>query len=469
MEHQTSKRSVLFVASLTTFMIPFMVSAVNIALPAIQAEFSVDSVLLSWIATAYLLSTAVFLVPVGKIADIFGRRKIFITGIILFSTSTCASALVPSVALLIGLRILQGLGASMTMATGMAILTSVFPARERGKAIGIVVAAVYIGLSFGPFGGGLMTQYLGWRSIFLVNAPIGLAAVIVAFKYLKDEWADARGERLDIIGCLLYGCALIALIYGASRLTETTGIGLMLAGVIIMGAFVRREGRTAYPVFDINLFRTNRVFAFSSVAALINYAATYAVMFILSLYLQYIKAMTPQTAGLILVAQPLVQTLFSPFAGRLSDRIEPGVIASLGMALTAFGLLLLIFIGEATSSFFIISTLILLGLGFALFSSPNMNAIMSSVDKRFYGIASGVLATMRLIGQMLSMAIVTVLFALIIGRSEITPQTHDVFLKSIKIAFAVFTILCCAGIYFSLSRGKLRKPFYMEKSNATKH
>ncbi len=456
MQHKTSKTSVLLVASMTTFMIPFMVSAVNIALPAIQAEFSADSVLLSWIATAYLLSTAVFLVPIGKIADIHGRRKVFILGTILFTISAAVSAWAPSVTILIALRVLQGLGAAMTMTTGMAILTSVFPAQERGKAIGIVVATVYIGLSFGPFGGGLLTQHLGWRSIFLINVPIGLAATGVSVKYLKDEWADARGERLDIIGCLLYGCALIALIYGASRLTEPLGIMLMTAGVIILGVFVWQECRVAYPVFDVTLFRTNRVFAFSSVAALINYAATYAVMFILSLYLQYIKAMSPQSAGLILVAQPLVQTLFSPFAGHLSDRIEPAVIASFGMGLTAFGLLLLIFVGSSTPTVFIVATLILLGLGFALFSSPNMNAIMGSVEKRFYGIASGALATMRLMGQMLSMAVVTVLFAIIIGRTQITPETHAVFLKSIRIAFTIFTLLCSIGIYFSLARGNLR-------------
>lgn len=456
MPHKTSKNSALLVASLTTFMIPFMVSAVNIALPAIQTEFAADSVLLSWIATAYLLATAVFLVPIGKIADIYGRRKIFVLGTILFTVSAAVSAYAPSVGVLIGLRILQGLGGAMTMSTGMAILTSVFPAHERGKAIGIVAASVYIGLSFGPFGGGLLIRYLGWRSIFWINVPIGLAALVISLIYLKDEWADAREERLDLIGCLMYGCALIALIYGASRLTEITGITLMTGGAVILAVFVRHESRVKYPVFDIMLFKTNRIFAFSSLAALINYAATYAVMFILSLYLQYIKGMPPQTAGMILVAQPLVQTLFSPFAGRLSDRIEPALIASVGMTLTTLGLLLLIFISASTTTTFITATLILLGLGFALFSSPNMNAIMGSVDKRFYGIASGILATMRLVGQMLSMAVVTVLFAIIIGRMQITAETHAVFLKSIRIAFIIFTLLCSIGIYFSFSRGNLR-------------
>ena len=204
MENRTSKTSVLVVAALTTFMTPFMISAVNIALPAIQAEFSVDSVLLSWIATAYLLATAVFLVPVGKIADIYGRKKIFILGIALFTLSTFLSAFVPAVSVMIVLRVLQGFGAAMTMTTGMVILISVFPLKDRGKAIGIVVAAVYIGLSIGPFAGGLLTQYLGWRSIFLINAPIGLAAIGLSFNYLKGEWADARGERLDVIGSLLF-------------------------------------------------------------------------------------------------------------------------------------------------------------------------------------------------------------------------------------------------------------------------
>ena len=455
-EIETSKTSVLIVAALTTFMAPFMVSAVNIALPAIQNEFSVDAVLLSWIANAYLLATGVSLVPVGKIADIYGRRKIFISGIFIFTAFTVGTAFAQSVFCIISFRIIQGLGAAMIMTTGFAIITAVFPLNERGKAIGITVAAVYIGLSTGPFAGGILTGTYGWRSIFLVNGPIGLLAFILSLTKMRDEWADAKDERLDILGSVLYGVSLVCLIYGLSLLPELLGMVLLCGGCIGFAAFVWQELRTPFPVFEVRLFYNNRTFSFSSLAALINYAATFAVSFLLSLYLQYIKGMTPESAGLVLICQPIMQALFSPLAGRLSDRIEPAIIASLGMALTAAGLISFSFLKYSTSTIYIVASLVILGIGFALFSSPNMNAIMSSVENRYYGIASGAVATMRLIGQMLSLAIATLIFSFMIGKAKISPANYDAFLNSVNLAFRIFSAMCIVGIYFSFARGSLR-------------
>ncbi len=444
------------VAALTTFMAPFMISAVNIALPAIQDEFAVNAVLLSWIANAYLLATGVSLVPIGKIADIYGRKKIFVSGIFIFTAFTVGTGFAQSVFCIIIFRIFQGIGAAMTMTTGIAIIAAVFPLNERGKAIGITVAAVYLGLSMGPFAGGLLTGALGWRSIFLVNGPIGLLAFALSLMKIRDEWADAKGEQLDVFGSILYGISLICLIYGLSILPALFGFLLLCAGSIGFVVFVRQELRTPFPVFEVRLFYRNRTFSFSSLAALINYAATFAVSFLLSLYLQYIKGMTPENAGLLLVCQPLMQAVFSPLAGRLSDRIEPAVIASLGMGLTASGLISLVFLKHATPTLYIVASLIILGVGFALFSAPNMNAIMSSVDNRYFGVASGTVATMRLIGQMLSMAVATLIFSFMIGKVQITPSNYDAFLTSINLAFAIFSLTCIVGIYFSFTRGSLR-------------
>jgi EmrB/QacA subfamily drug resistance transporter len=454
---KTSKTSVLMVATITTFMAPFMISAVNIALPAIQYEFAVDAVLLSWIANAYLLATGVSLVPVGKIADIYGRKKIFVTGIFVFTVFTVGTAFAGSVACIILFRIFQGFGAAMTMTTGIAIIAAVFPLNERGKAIGITVAAVYIGLSVGPFTGGILTTAFGWRSIFLVNAPIGILAFVVSLTKIRDEWADAKGERFDYLGSILYGISLVGVIYGLSILPGSFGIGLLCMGLTGFAVFVWQELRTPAPVFEIRLFSRNRTFSFSSLAALINYAATFAVSFLLSLYLQYIKGMSPEKAGFVLICQPLMQALFSPFAGKLSDRIEPAIIASLGMALTAAGLISLIFLGESTPTAYIVAGLVVLGIGFALFSSPNMNAIMSSVENRYYGVASGTVATMRLIGQMLSMAIATLIFSFMIGKVQISPANYGAFLSSVNLAFTIFSVMCVVGIYFSFTRGSLRK------------
>lgn len=456
MDDDRVKTSALIAATLASFLTPFMGSSVVVALPSIGVEFGADAVLISWIATSYLLAAALFLVPFGRLADIHGRKKIFTYGIIIYTISSLLCAISTSAFILIGFRILQGMGSAMIFGTAVAIVTSVFPMGERGKALGINVSAVYLGLTLGPFLGGFLTQQLGWRSIFFFNVPLGLVVIFFTLWKLEGEWADASGEEFDLTGSIVYGFTLVAVMYGLSLLPDTRGVWLLVTGTAGLLAFITWESRVVHPVLDINLFRDNRVFAFSNLAALINYSATFAVSFLLSLYLQYIKGLTPLDAGMILVAQPFVMTVFSPLAGRLSDRIEPRIVASAGMGLTTTGLILLTFLDNGTTMLFIVASLVVLGFGFALFSSPNTNAIMSSVDKRFYGIASGTLGTMRLVGQMLSMGIAMLLFALLLGRVQITPEYYSVFAESVRTAFIIFAFLCFCGIFASMARGRLR-------------
>ncbi|MFA6809178.1 MAG: MFS transporter [Eubacteriales bacterium] len=456
MENLKLKNSVLLAGAIASFSSSFMGSSMNIALPAIQEEFSINAIMLAWLTTSYLLATAVALVPAGKIGDIYGRKKTLLLGIILFTVASFFSGFAPSIHAFLIMRIIQGIGCAIQLTGGMALLTSVFPPKERGRAIGINVSAVYIGLSAGPFLGGILTQHLGWRSIFFVSVPFGLTAIIMILKYIKDEWADAKGQSLDIIGSTIYGISLIALIYGATLLPNKTGIILISVSFIGIIAFIKRQLTVKYPVFEVRLFKNNRLFTFSSIAALINYSATTVVAFFLSLYLQYIKGFDPQTAGLVLIVQPILMAVISPYSGRLSDKIEPGKIASLGMALTSIGLFVLVFLGENSLLVHIFIAQILLGTGFALFSSPNTNAIMSSVQKQYYGIVSGSTSTMRLLGQMLSLATATVMFSIFIGNEKITPQNYYLFLKSLKTSFLIFACLCTIGIFFSYSRGKLR-------------
>jgi MFS family permease len=341
----------------------------------------------------------------------------------------------------------------MVMGTSLAILTSVYPSCDRGRVLGINTAAVYLGLSLGPVLGGFLTQHFGWRSLFLVMVPVGLPALVLALAKLPSEPTESRRERFDMAGTILFGAGLAALMIGFSRLPTLPGVVFILLGLADLAVFVLREKRSEAPVLDIRLFRTNRVFAFSNAAALINYSATSAVAFLLSLYLQYIKGMSPQQAGLILIAQPIVMTVFSPLAGRLSDRIEPRIVASTGMGITSAGLFLFILLSRSSSLFFIVSCLLCLGFGFALFSSPNTNAVMGSVDRRSYGVASSTLGTMRLTGQMLSMGVSVVIFALFMGNVRITPEYYPAFLRSLVAAFAVFGVLCVIGVFASLARG----------------
>jgi EmrB/QacA subfamily drug resistance transporter len=450
------KRAALLVFTISSFLTPFMASAIEIALPKIGQEFAVDAVFLSWLATAFLLSAAMFLVPIGRLADIHGRKRIYLIGILVYTLFSVCCGAAQSATVLIVFRILQGVGSAMIFGTGIAILTSVFPASERGRVLGINVAAVYAGLSGGPFLGGILVEYLGWRSIFYVNLPVGILVATMVLLKLKGEWAEARGERFDLTGSVIYGLSLVSLMYGFSRLPQLLGAGLLAVGVSGLVVFVRWELKVASPVFDMKLLRHNTAFRFSNLAALINYAATFAITFMLSLYLQYVRGHGAESAGAILVSRPIVMALTSVYAGRLSDRIEPRVLASLGMALVTMGLVMLIFVGPATGAAYLIFCLMVLGLGFGLFSSPNMNAVMSSVERRFYGVASGTVSTMRLLGQMFSMGIVTLVFAVTIGRVQITPEAHGALVSSMHTAFVIFAVLCFAGIFASLARGKIR-------------
>lgn len=456
MTDKATQYSALLIASLSSFMTPFMISAINIALPSIEKEFKPDAILLSWVATSYLLAAAVALVPFGKLADIYGRKKIYLVGIFLFVVTTFLCAVAHSVWWLILFRLFQGAASAMIFATGIAIITSVFPAAERGRVLGMTVAAVYIGLSCGPFVGGWLTHFFGWRSIFLVCIPIGIAVILLILWKLKGEWAGAPGEKFDLTGSIIYAIAIVSIMYGISLMPSRPSIWILLTGLMALLVFVKWERTVKSPVFEVRLFIDNRVFAFSCLAALIHYSATFGVTFLLSLFLQYIKGLTPQAAGVILIASPVMMAIFSPLSGKLSDRIEPRIIASLGMGITAIGLILLTLVNSSTPSVFIVLSLMILGFGFALFSSPNMNAIMGSVEKRYYGIASGSVGTMRLLGQMFSMGIATLIFAVFIGRAQITPEYYPMLIKSVKTALAIFAGLCGAGIFFSLYRGELR-------------
>jgi len=452
----TSKRAVLLVATMASFLFPFLLSAVNIALPTIGRELSLDAVMLGWIATAYLLSSATLLIPFGRIADIYGRKKIFTCGIVILTLSSLLSGMANSATMLIACRVFQGVGGAMLAGTAIALLTTVFPLNERGKVLGINVAATYLGLSLGPVLGGILTQRLGWRSIFFLGAILGLAVIGVVLWKLKGEWAGAKGEKFDFAGSVIYSLGLAALVYGFTLLPAMLGVGLIIGGIIGLSAFTRWEMRTRSPVLDISLFKNSKTFTFSNVAALINYSATFAITFLISLYLQYVKGFNPESAGLILVAMPAMQAIFSPLAGRLSDRIEPRLIASAGMALTTIGLIIFIFLSAETPLGLIIGNLILIGFGFALFSSPNTNAVMSSAPKTAYGVASATLATMRQVGMVLSMGIAMLMFALYIGRVQITPEYYPLFQQSMKTAFIIFAALCFGGIFASLARGKVR-------------
>jgi EmrB/QacA subfamily drug resistance transporter len=446
---------VLLVTTLSSFLTPFMGSAINVALPAIAKELSMNALSLSWVASSFILAATITLIPMGRLADIHGRRIIFLYGAVIFTLASLLCIWTPSQSFLIAARAIQGIGGAMIFSTGTAMLISAYPQNERGKFLGINITAVYVGLTIGPFIGGWVTQYLGWRYIFLFTVLLGAMIIFITTALVEKDVSERKKEPFDFAGSVLYAIALFAIMYGFSLLPGWKAVLLIGVGVLCLVCFAFQQLKHPFPLLNLRLFLNNKVFAFSNLAALINYSATFVISFLLSLYLQNIKGLTPFEAGSILVAAPVVQALISPFAGWLSDRFEPQIIASIGMAITVMGLVQLIFLNGDTSINYVLFCLVLLGIGFAFFSTPNVNATMSAVEKRYYGVASATLATMRLMGQMISMGITMLVFAVILGSKPISVATQHLFLESSQLIFFILSIICCGGIFASLARGKM--------------
>jgi EmrB/QacA subfamily drug resistance transporter len=450
------RRYALFVTLVASFIIPFSGSALNLAIPVIGLELDLPALTLNWIVTAYIVASAVALLPMGKLADLTGRRRLFLAGLLGFGAASVACALAGSGPAIVAARLLQGLAGAMIFGTATAILISAYPASERGRVLGWNVAAVYSGLSLGPVLGGILTEQVGWRSIFWLAAGLaGVAAALVAAR-LRRELPVAGAGRFDLAGAVAYGLGIAGLMIGLSSVRASSyGLWLAAAGALLISVCVWRQARVRHPLLELRLFRSP-VFLRSNAAALIHYAATFASSYLVSLYLQVVRGIGPRDAGLVLLIQPVLMALLSPLSGRLSDRVEPRVLASSGMALTCVGLVLFTQLGLDTPIGLLILNLAFLGVGFALFSSPNTNAVMSSVAGSDYGVASATLGTMRLLGQGTSMVLVSVVFGFVIGNTQLSPDNAGPLLRAARLSFQLLAVLCAIGIAPSLARGQLR-------------
>lgn len=456
-DNTPTKSVALLVAVLSSFLTPFVSSAVNVALKAIGNEFSMSAVHLGWVSTVFILTAAVFLIPIGKIADIVGRKKIFLWGVGIFTLASVLSAISSSGSFFITFRGLHGIGSAFIYATTIAILTSIYPQGKRGQVLGIVTGTIYLGLALGPTLGGLMIDLWGWRSIFWVNVPLGLVTLLLTSWKLEGEWIESAGEHFDWAGTFIYCASLGTFLLGFPRLPAPTGFVLISAGLTGIILFFRWELRTPNPILNIPLIRSNPIFVFSNLLELIYYNATNASGFLLSLYLLHIKDLSPQEAGLILVAHPVIIALLSPVAGQLSDRIESRKLTTWGMALTSLALLTLIFLNEGTPTWTIVLTLIIIGCGFALFSSPNTHLVMNAVDPKEYSVVSSILNTMRLFGRTLSLGTATLVFALYLGQDVITLEGYPLFFDSLRTVFSIFSGLAIIGFITSLTRGTVKR------------
>lgn len=452
MDKNIQKITVMVVV-ITAFVTTFTGSALNLSIPDIGKEFGVSASFVGWLVTGYTLAVAAFSVPMGRIADITCRKTVLAVGITIFTGCCIAAVFSVSMVMLMIVRIIQGIGAAMIFSTNMPVLISAFPGNMRGRVIGYSLAATYVGLSSGPVVGGFMNQNFGWKSIFILTGALAAAALAATILKLPKDKAENEGYSADIKGNIQYVFFVVLLMYGLSEISKGwIPAALAAAGIIVGIFFVKHELKTKDPAVNVRLFKENIGYAFSNISALLNYGATFAIGYLISIYLQVVMGYSSQTAGFIMISQPVIMAVLSPIMGRFSDRFSPFKMSSVGMAFCAIGTGIFIFISQGTSLVVIIAALIITGLGFALFSSPNTNAVMSCVEKENYGVASSVLATMRSIGHTLSMVIVTIIVTRYMGDKPLSEADPEILINVINISFIIFTVICVVGVFVSLKR-----------------
>lgn len=450
-------RILLLMILLNSLATPVMLSASNVALPSIAIDLEMTANLLSWVPMAFLMSSAIFVVIFSRVSDMYGRKRIFLLGTAAMIVSSLYTAMAVNSEMLLSGRFLQGISAAMLHANQMALVSAAFPPQTRGRMIGLVVSFTYIGLSAGPLLGGLAVDSLGWRAAFVLQVPMALVVLFLGIFVIKQEWKQDDSPAFDRVGALAWLISISLICLGISQLPYWHATLLLVGGLFAMLQFFRHARRVSNPLWDVELFFSNRVFTLSSLASLLMYTSTYAIVVLMSLFLQTIQSYSASQAGMIMMIQPVIMALLSPVAGRLSDRIEPRVLASTGMAMTALGLVMLSQLHVDTSLRYVVAALVLTGSGFSLFSSPNINAIMSSVDARHSGSASSAVATMRLLGQLNSMVLVTLAIALMMGSTPISPESAPLLARAVDLSFTLGAVLCIPGIILSLVRGRMHK------------
>ncbi|MDZ4722247.1 MAG: MFS transporter [Roseiflexaceae bacterium] len=444
-----------------TFMATIDGSIVNIALKTIQDSFKAEFHSVEWVVLCYLLTIACLLPTMGRLGDMFGKRRIALGGFAIFTIGSALCGLAWNIQTLIAARVLQGVGAAMLQGVSSALLVMAFPASERGQALGYIGSIVAAGILAGPVLGGILLRYTTWPVIFLVNVPIGLAAIALTLRALPDDQTRST-QRFDIGGAIILAGALLMLLYALTE-GQAWGIGdwrtitLIIGGIIGLIGFVFWEQRAPAPMIDLSLFR-NPSFSLSLVASFASFVALSFNFLLMPYYLQEVLGYDPQRTGLTLIASPIVLALISPVSGRLSDRFGARWLGVIGLAISASGLLSMATLTQQSSQFDIILRLMWLGLGIGLFQSPNNSMTMGSVPRTALGIAGSLLAVMRTLGQTTGIAIAGAVWAVLVtsaaGRTftPITSAPPDALVYGIHGAMMLAALLAALGILPALAR-----------------
>ncbi|AMD16681.1 major facilitator transporter [Methanobrevibacter sp. YE315] len=444
-----TKNLILLICSVLSFFTVFAVNAVMVVVPSIASEFHMSNIVQNWVIIIFLLVVAVLSVPAGQISGKYGLKKVTILSVILFIIISIVNVLVTNSEQFLLCRVILGISLSFINVTSMAMIVSAFAPEERGKALGINITGVYIGLSLSPVLGGILNYQLGWRSVVLFGVPFLFVILALLLTKIDEEWITFEGIPLDLKGSLFYGVGMVLFMYGFTILNETLGVVLTVLGIIIFAMFAMIELKEDHPVFDVRFFK-NRKFLSANFASLCAYLATFAVTTILNYHLQYIKGFDSQLTGMILLVAPLCQVVLAPIAGRLSDKYVPQILAAIGMGLGTLSLVMFTFLDFNTSVEFLVVSMILYGVGFGFFSPPNTNVIMGSVPPKDTSVASAAVATMRTVGQAMSMGILTLVFAFVMGNVAISPEVYPLLVSSSQITCIICVALCLASVFASL-------------------
>jgi EmrB/QacA subfamily drug resistance transporter len=467
-----NKWTVLAILAIGIFMATLDSSIVNISLPTIALYFQVPlNGAIEWVIIAYLVAIAGVLLTIGRLADMIGRRLLWVVGLIIFTLCSALCGASPNLGILIVARAFQGLGGALIMSVSPAMVTSAFPPEERGRALGMNAVAVALGTSAGPTLGGIITANFSWRWIFYVNVPLGIIGVIATLLFLKEDRKRATG-RFDPVGALLLAVGLIALTLGLSFGQEWgwTSLGLITTLIISVMAFallVLVEHHVTDPVIDFQILR-NRVFVSANISLIMSFLALFAVSFLLPFYLEELRDFSVIESGLLLTPLPLAIALIAPLSGALADKFGSRWLAASGLAIACIGLVLISQLSAQSSILDIVWRLLVVGIGQALFQSPNNSALMGSAPRNRQGIASGFLSTGRVMGQSVSVALAGAVFAslggsvagAILSRSarHLSPEhltaLQNTFISAFHTTFIVCAVIAAIGVFTSLVRGR---------------
>lgn len=440
--YSTEEKYIIATGSLATVIVAFLLNAAPVALPSIAKSFAMNNILQNWVDTIYLLSIAVFSIPCGKICQKYGLNKILKVGIIFFLIGTLGTALSLNASMLLLFRVVLGIGSALLNVSSIALIVEAMPNEKKGPALGIAVAAVYIGIALSPILGGSLIFNFGWQSLFIATIPVILLNYYLSDK-IKKEWIHYDNNKFDINGTILYSVGIVLFIYGFTRILEFTGQILTIIGIILLVIFGIWEFKSSNPIFEMKLFKNIR-FAAANLACLFSYFATFMITYVYNYHLQYIMGMNSQTAGLYLIITPAIMVLMSILSGYLIKKIKGEYLTGTGLIILAVAFILLCTLSNTTPLEIILIAMTLHGIGYGLFSSPNTVLITTSVPEEETSKASASLSAMRLIGQTVSLGIFTTVFAIIMSNVVIEPKYYALLIESchnISILAVIFVVI----------------------------